>query len=139
VAPSTLYQAVRSIRQVGENLTKIAAHHDVAVADLAEANGLKTTAILRPGQTLNIPPARKVELAKRGESTAKRADNAGPKLTATDGKTPTKSYVVARGDTPVAIARKLNVSYAELLKLNKISDRRNCRSTIAEGPAKKTH
>jgi LysM repeat protein len=27
-----------------------------------------------------------------------------------------------RGDNPVAIARKLNVNYDELMKLNKISD-----------------
>ena len=31
-------------------------------------------------------------------------------------------YTVAKGDNPVAIARKLHVSYAALLKLNKIDD-----------------
>jgi LysM repeat protein len=31
-------------------------------------------------------------------------------------------YVVAKGDNPVAIARKLKVSYEDLLRLNKIDD-----------------
>jgi 2',3'-cyclic-nucleotide 2'-phosphodiesterase/3'-nucleotidase len=31
-------------------------------------------------------------------------------------------YTVAKGDNPVAIARKLHVSYDTLLKLNKIED-----------------
>ena len=33
-----------------------------------------------------------------------------------------KSYVVAKGDNPVAIARKLGVGYDELLKINGIED-----------------
>jgi LysM repeat protein len=124
----------------GENLTRIAAHHAVAVADLAEANGLKTTAVLRPGQTLNIPPSRKGEVAKKGEAASKKVESAAPKLTATEGKAPTKSYVVAKGDTPVAIARKLNVSYAELLKLNNITDPTKLRiGQPLKVPAKKTN
>ncbi len=31
-------------------------------------------------------------------------------------------YTVAKGDNPVAIAKKLHVSYDDLLKLNKITD-----------------
>ncbi len=33
-----------------------------------------------------------------------------------------KTYTVAKGDNPVAIARRLHVSYDALLKLNKIDD-----------------
>ncbi len=32
------------------------------------------------------------------------------------------SYTVVKGDTPVSIAKKLHVSYDDLLKLNKITD-----------------
>ena len=35
-----------------------------------------------------------------------------------------KTYVVAKGDNPVTIARKLKVSYDDLLALNHIDDPR---------------
>jgi len=49
------------------------------------------------------------------------AKAAAPK-TETAGKDSGEFYTVAKGDNPVAIARKLHVSYAGLLKLNKIDD-----------------
>jgi LysM repeat protein len=89
---------------------------------------------------LNIPPSRKGEVAKKGEAASKKVESSAPKLTATEGKAPTKSYVVAKGDTPVAIARKLNVSYAELLKLNNITDPTKLRiGQPLKVPAKKTN
>jgi LysM repeat protein len=33
-----------------------------------------------------------------------------------------KSYVVAKGDTPLSIAKKLNVPFDDILALNKIDD-----------------
>lgn len=82
----------------GENLTKIAGQYGVTVAELEEANGVKNGATLRIGQLLTIPKA--FPAAKSAPTT----------------------YVVAKGDNPVAIARKLHVSYAELLKVNNIDD-----------------
>jgi len=35
-----------------------------------------------------------------------------------------KTYIVAKGDTPVTIARKFKVSYDELIALNHIDDPR---------------
>ncbi|HEX8311476.1 MAG TPA: LysM peptidoglycan-binding domain-containing protein [Chthoniobacteraceae bacterium] len=99
----------------GENLTKIAAQHSVTVAELAEVNGLKASSMLRPDQSLNIPPAARPEVKKH--------EPPAPKVAAIEQKTPTaKTYVVMKGDNPVGIARKLNVNYDELMKLNKISD-----------------
>jgi LysM repeat protein len=98
----------------GENMTKIAAQYSVSVTDLAEANGIKASAMLRAEQTLNIPPANRPQV--------KKPEPAAPKVAATEQKSSPKSYVVMRGDNPVAIARKLNVNYDELMKLNKISD-----------------
>jgi membrane-bound lytic murein transglycosylase D len=101
--------------KAGETLTRIAAQHEVSVADLQLANNLKSTSMLKPGQTLVLPAARKNEPARKPEETA-------PKLAAAPVKSAAKTYVVAKGDNPLAIARKLNVSYDDLLKVNKISD-----------------
>lgn len=56
---------------------------------------------------------------------AKRSSRPTPVATpkASSGKSnPPASYVVAKGDNLVGIARKLRVSYAELLKVNNIED-----------------
>ncbi len=144
-APSPAMMPVGGSRvhqvRAGDNLTKIAAQHSVSIADLAELNGIKETTTLRPGQTLNLPaksaaPGRTAALATpRAESTAKKPDLATASKTATGAKPDSgatvkpvsaangaKTYIVKKGDNPVAIARKLNVSYDELLKLNKIED-----------------
>lgn len=111
IAPAPISgQRVHHVKS-GDNLTKIAALHGVTVADLEDANGVKAAATLRPGQVLNIPPVK---------PTAKKSEEP-PKVAATTKAAP-KTYVVAKGDNPVAIARKLGVSYAELLKLNNIGD-----------------
>jgi LysM repeat protein len=72
-------------------------------------------ATLKPGQILNIPKAKATPAP-----VAKKVEEA-PKVAATT-KAPVKSYVVAKGENPEAIARKLGVSYKELLKLNGIDD-----------------
>lgn len=41
---------------------------------------------------------------------------------ATGGESPAKTYTVLKGDNPVAIAKKMHVSYEEMLKLNGIDD-----------------
>lgn len=100
--------------KAGDNLTKIAAQYSVTPAEIEELNGAKNVATLRIGQTLNIPkPHAAAALPKKTEEPIKVAA-----LT----KGPAKTYVVAKGDNPVAIARKLGVSYDELLKLNNIED-----------------
>ncbi len=115
--------------QTGDTLTKIAAVHGVAVSDLEEANGIKIGAILKPNQVLTIPPAKPAPkpaapaivqdskkaafLASKGEST--------PTVSAT-ANSATRSYTVAKGDTPTSIAKKFGMNSDELMKLNKIDD-----------------
>jgi len=41
--------------QAGDNLWDIAEKHDVTVAQLKEANNLKTNSRLKPGQKIKIP------------------------------------------------------------------------------------
>lgn len=55
------------------------------------------------------PPARVAGREERKADHAKATDSG-------------KTYVVAKGDTPVSIAKKLKVSYDELLALNHIDD-----------------
>jgi LysM repeat protein len=103
--------AARTHRVVaGENLTKIAQQNNVTVAELEAANGAKNVATLRIGQLLTIP---KPNPAARTEQP--------PKVAAATTKS-SKTYVVAKGDSAVAIAKKLGVSSAELLRLNNIDD-----------------
>jgi LysM repeat protein len=64
-------------------------------------------------------------LAARGRSSeggVRRAEPASGSVPAV--ATATRTYVVKKGDNPVAIARKHNVSYNALLELNNISDPR---------------
>ena len=98
--------------KTGDSSTKVAAQFGVTVAELEEVNGAKNVATLRVGQILNIPKAKPVA--------AKKSEDA-PKVAATAKATP-KTYVVAKGDSPAGIARKLGVSQDELLKLNNIED-----------------
>jgi LysM repeat protein len=112
--------AIGSVHQVksGETLAKIAAQHGVSAAELEEVNGLGNVGGLRVGQELKIPqksPAKTTELA-----TIKPIEKA-PKTTGAL-KDSGQVHTVGKGETPVTIARKLNVSYDDLLKLNKIDD-----------------
>ena len=99
--------------KAGETVAKLAAMYGVGVEEIEEANGARAVSILKPGQSVNIPrgktPARKVEEAPKVAATAKVAGGG-------------RTYVVAKGDNPVAIARKLGVRSEELLKLNGIDD-----------------
>ncbi len=103
----------------GETLAKIATLYGVSSADLEESNGAKNVATLRAGQILNIP---KVKTAGQPvkDAVVKKTE-AAPKVAAT-AKPGAKTYVVAKGDNPLTIARKLGVNQEELLKLNNIED-----------------
>lgn len=116
--------------KAGDNPAKVAAQFGVTVAELEEVNGAKNVATLRVGQVLNIPKAKPIA--------AKKIDDA-PKVGATAKVTP-KTYVVAKGDNPVSIARKLGVSQDELLKLNNIDDPKKLQigQTLKVPPAKKS-
>lgn len=104
--------------KAGDTLPKIAASYNVQAAEIAEANNIKETEKLRPGQVLAIPPGK--ASSKQSTAEAKKAEATPAKLAASSAAG--KTYTVKKGDNPVAIARTFNVSYDELLKLNKIDD-----------------
>ena len=115
--------------QNGDTLTKIAALNGVSVADLEEANGLKAGVVLRPNQVLTIPAAKAAvkPAAPVGAQDSRKAAfletkaNAVPEVAATASPA-SRSYTVAKGDTPTSIAKKFGTTSADLLKLNKIDD-----------------
>ena len=119
-AASLQYYAVRK----GETLLGIARKLRVSRTDLAEANYLRTTARVRPGQKLVVPRAPSPALvARRGDSTSeldapRRA--APPAQSVTDAAPTTVIYRVRKGDTLFAIARRHGVTIEDLRTWNKL-------------------
>jgi LysM repeat protein len=126
-----LSQAANSVHKVkgGETLASIASQYGLTVRDLEQANSLKPGASLAVGRDLVIPEVSKMkpvplDVQKLVES-SRQSGTKGQGSTSVPEK-PTddagKFYVVQRGDSPAAIARKFKVSYPELLKANNIED-----------------
>lgn len=106
--------------KAGDTLGKIAAIYGVNADDLEEVNGLRNAGALRVGQELKIP----VKVTPKPIEQKKVADTAvkpGKEIAATSHDVG-HTYVVAKGDNPVVIAKRLGISYDELLRLNKIED-----------------
>lgn len=123
--------------------------HVVAVSGIIAFNAIKTRqsslAPVPPGNTENTPAARsagstinsepsnpKSSVIPRDEAKPSRspsksmAKDEHPKSSEAE-KAPVSSgkfYTVAKGDNPVTIAKKLNVSYGDLTALNHIEDPR---------------
>ncbi len=140
IVPGATYTVV-----AGDTLTKIASLHKTSVESLEKANNLEAGSTIRVGQQLTIPPAgtpaaaatkpataattappaRKVaekpstpKATETKPSVTEKPAPAAPAAAASSGST----YVVEKGDNPYSIAKKLKVSYTELLKVNNIDD-----------------
>ena len=112
--------------------------HVVAVAGIIAFNAIKTRQNSAPTTTVSANPAvqsaKPAERSTEGEPAAVAAakpesktthtptkpNDHEPKLPANSGKT----YVVAKGDNPVTIAKKFKVPYDDLVALNHIDDPR---------------
>jgi LysM repeat protein len=77
------------------------------------------SAVPKPAASEEALTAEKFIAIKNGDGAAKAA--ASPKATAVPAATG-DVYVVAKGDNPYSIAKKLSVSYNELLSINNIDD-----------------
>ncbi|MEP7013922.1 MAG: LysM peptidoglycan-binding domain-containing protein [Verrucomicrobiota bacterium] len=140
--------------------------HIVAVSGIIAFNAIKT----RQGSFVPIPPASiassvttaepadiksEKQVAQRQEAkpsssaaktiakTEHKTDHAKPIEHTTTAVDSGKSYVVLKGDNPVAIAKKFKVSYDELLALNHIDDPRKLqigqKLLIPKAPKAKKH
>lgn len=110
----------------GDNLGAIAMRHGVSVAKIKRWNGLKSDK-LRIGQHLKvsdyIPPKKEQQLASNAKTTKDQvselvAENGVLKKAVTTTKTVTSNYVVRRGDTWAAIAKKTGASVADIKRWN---------------------
>lgn len=94
----------------GDNLSVIARRHGVSVAELKQLNGLTSDTIF-VGQKLSVPE-------HNATFTPPPPPVSMGRSAANDGST----YTVQPGDTPITIARRLGVSYQELMRVNGITD-----------------
>jgi LysM repeat protein len=145
VAPSAAAQAAGGRTheiKAGENLTRISVLYGVSIEAIQAENAIVDPATIRAGQVLRIPakstaannppPVQPVANKAQAAQPTQQKAAASPPAVAPESRTkpaaPSKDtekvYVVVKGDNPVAIAKKLGVSYNELMTLNKIEDPR---------------
>jgi LysM repeat protein len=128
----------------GDTLTRIATKYGTTVESLLTTNNLTADSILRVGQVLQLPiagtgpsapstpttttPATTATVAKPvapAPATTSTANSAPPAPVASNPAPATatgETYEVVAGDNPYSIARKLKVSYQDLLEVNAITD-----------------
>jgi membrane-bound lytic murein transglycosylase D len=111
----------------GESLAAIAQRYGMAASRLAEMNGLPANASLRAGRRLQLPEQLPRSLTASVETpgqtaTAASAEAAAPSpANATAASAPVgEFYVVRRGDSLEAIAARVNMPQAQLLKMNSL-------------------
>src|SRR5437660_6757968 len=99
--------------------------HVVAVAGIIAFNAIKTRQASLPSAptstTSGIAPAETKPQSTVANLPAAQKTSAKPQAKVSDSG---KTYVVAKGDNPVTIAKKFKVSYDDLLALNHIDDPR---------------
>lgn len=98
----------------GDYLEKIAKNHSVGVSDIVKLNGLTSTQ-LKIGQLIRIPI-----LAKQEPVAV--SDNKPNEATASNGQE--KYYVVRSGDNPWLIAMRNGIDLEQLLKLNRLDEKK---------------
>lgn len=100
----------------GDSLSRIAARYRIRTIDLAKANNLQLTSVIRIGQKLVIP----------GRSGAAVVKATPAKTSAPDTASATASrpglYVVRRGDSISRIAKRFKIKRADLMALNNINE-----------------
>lgn len=97
--------------KAGDSFEKIARKVGTTPEKLAKANGMKTTAIIRPGQKLKVPGAPAVANTQVVSQTAAQPVAAPAKPTAA-------SHKVKPGETFFSIAKKYKISTDELVAAN---------------------
>ncbi|HSC71354.1 MAG TPA: LysM peptidoglycan-binding domain-containing protein, partial [Candidatus Methylomirabilis sp.] len=94
----------------GDTLWDIAQAHDVSLEELRRWNGLDGDPVIRPGQSLKIPG--RAEAGGGAPTAPQKESNRRP--------SPSKRYVVKRGDTLWDIARDYAVPLEELRRVNNL-------------------
>lgn len=97
--------------QKGETLYGIAKKYSISVNDLYKANNLTEKDVIKAGQKLVIPSSKETQQVTQS---AGSNENKTAK---------TETYVVQKGDTFYAIAKKHNIKVDELYSLNSMSSK----------------
>lgn len=95
--------------RAGESLERIARRHGCSASQLAKANGLRSNAMIHPGQKLKLPGAPKPSAAS-----APAVEAAKPEVSRFAGKT----HTVRQGETYYSISRKYRISMNTLMSAN---------------------
>ena len=112
--------------QQGDTLYGLARRYGVTIAALKEANGLQNE-VLRPGQRLSLPSGGgdRAPPARTQAEPPSRAIAARPAPAAVAPQAPPGwegRYTMRHGDSPYGIARQHGVTFAELSRVNGITD-----------------
>lgn len=99
----------------GDTLYSISRKYQITVAELRAANNLSENDIIKIGQKLIIPSADISTAAALLSDNTKKEENQAKAL-----ENASSVYVVQKGDTLYAIARKCGLTVAELVSLNDI-------------------
>jgi membrane-bound lytic murein transglycosylase D len=112
-----------------DTLALIARKLNVSRADLAEANYVKVTARVTPGQKLMVPREANALMATRAdrpvpvaESRALTADKVVPAVSSSSSDRVKVIYQVKRGDTLASIARVFSTSVSSIKTWNRMND-----------------
>jgi membrane-bound lytic murein transglycosylase D len=107
----------------GETLAAIAQRYGLTAAKLAELNDISPQATLRAGRRLELPEALPRLLAAAAQAEPSPAPTTPSPQNATAASAPAEDfYVVRRGDSLQAIAARVRVPEAELLRMNALKD-----------------
>jgi len=103
----------------GETLSGIAARYGSSVRLIQEASGIRNAGRISIGQEVRIPSAAAVP---RSVSTAASRSSASS-APSSSGATTTETYRVRSGDNLWTIARRVGVSWKDLMRWNKLTER----------------
>lgn len=127
----------------GDTLSKIATRYHTSIEALEKVNSLPAGSVLRVGQVLQLPavatktataPVAAVPVATKTAAPAsavvpapviaKAAPATAVPVAATPDATKDSGdiYTIAKGDNPYSVAKRLKVSYNDLMKINGITD-----------------
>ncbi|WP_367366342.1 LysM peptidoglycan-binding domain-containing protein [Leuconostoc pseudomesenteroides] len=99
----------------GDTLSKIAANHNMSLAQIAILNQISNVNVLRVGQVLKIT-------GSSVTTNQSSANNSNTKITTSTVSTSTATYTVKSGDTLSKIASSNKMTVAQLASLNNITN-----------------
>ena len=99
----------------GDTLSKIAANHNMSLAQIANLNQISNVNVLRVGQVLKIT-------GSSVTTNQSSANNSNTKITTSTVSTSTATYTVKSGDTLSKIASSNKMTVAQLASLNNITN-----------------